>query len=192
MAWEEGEGIAGAMQKATAWLWSKPLGLHSAEDDDEETVDALLEEAELEEQAKARHLYSVKTISRAAPPDQSRSGRLYQRAQHSALEYSRPTMSIKSQWLSWSSSPRPLQPPQVPSLMSWTPIASLAPSNPRLINSESRRVDQEHGVLGSSTGWNGTTPQRISSESCTKGTVHPPRRDLLELPSSARSRTRNR
>nr|AHJ60009.1 movement protein [Suakwa aphid-borne yellows virus]AHJ60012.1 movement protein [Suakwa aphid-borne yellows virus]AHJ60015.1 movement protein [Suakwa aphid-borne yellows virus] len=192
MAWEEGEGLAGAMQKATAWLWSKPLGLHSAEDDEEETVDALLEEAELEEQAKARHLFSVKAISRAAPPDQSLSGRLYQRAQHSALEYSRPTMSIKSQWLSWSSSPRPLPPPQAPSLMSWTPIASLAPSNPRLINLESPRVDQEHGALSSSTGLNGTTPRRISSGSCIKETERLPRRDLLELPSSAKSRTRNR
>ncbi|AFM68946.1 P4 [Suakwa aphid-borne yellows virus] len=192
MAWEEGEGIAGAMQKATAWLWSKPLGLHSAEDDDDETVDALLEEAELEEQAKAKHSYSAKTISRAVPLEQSRSGRLYQTAQHSALEYSRPTMSIKSQWLSWSSSPRPLPRPPVPSLMSWTPIANLAPSNPRLINSVSQRVDHEHGALSSLTGWNGTTPQRISSESFTKETEVPQRRALLESPSGVKSRTRNR
>nr|ANH21074.1 P4 [Suakwa aphid-borne yellows virus] len=192
MAWEEGEGIAGAMQKATAWLWSKPLGLHSAEDDDDETVDVLLEEAELEEQAKAKHLYSAKTISRAVPQEQSLSGRLYQTAQHSALEYSRPTMSIKSQWSSWSSSPRPLPRPPVPSLMSWTPIANLAPSNPRLINSGSPRTGPERGEQSLLTGWNGTTPPRINSESYIKETGAPQRRDLLRLPSGARSRTPNR
>nr|UDF37943.1 P4 [Melon aphid-borne yellows virus] len=191
MAWEGGDGTVDALQRVTAWLWSKPLANHNAEDDDDETQDVLLEEAELED-AQVKHLYSAKTISRAVPPEQSLSGRLYQRAQHSALEYSRPTMSIKSQWSSWSSSPRPLPPPQVPSLMSWTPTASLTPSNPRLINLESRRVDLEHGARSSLTGWNGTAPRKINSASHTKETGALQRRGHLESPSSARSRTRNR
>ncbi|AYN77814.2 P4 [Pumpkin polerovirus] len=191
MEHEEG-GAIGALQGVSAWLWSKPLGQHSAEDDDEETADVLIEEAELEEDAKARHSYFQKTISWAVPQEVSPSGRLYQRAQHSALEYSRPTMNIKSQWLSWSSSPRPLPPPQAPSLMSWTPIANLAPSNPRLINSESPRMDHGVGQLSSSTGWNGTTQLKINSGSSTKEMDPPRLRAVSRSPSSARSRTQNR
>nr|AFM68927.1 P4 [Cucurbit aphid-borne yellows virus] len=181
-----------ALQGVTAWLWSTPLGGHHAEDDNEETADALIEEAELEDEARAKHLYFQRTISRAVPQEVSLSGRLYQRAQHSALEYSRPTMNIKSAWSSWSSSPRPLPPPQVPSLMSWTPTASLAPSNPRLISLESPRMDCEDGQLGRLTGWNGTTQPRTNLRSSTKGMDLPRLRAASESPSSARSKTRNR
>nr|WNR61594.1 movement protein [Bitter gourd yellowing crumple virus] len=187
----EGEEI-GALQGVTAWLWSTPLGDHRAEDDNEETADALIEEAELEEEARAKHLYFQRTISRAVPQEVSLSGRLFQRAQHSALEYSRPTMNIRSSWFSWSSSPRPLPPPRVPSLMSWTPTASLAPSNPRLISLESPRMDCDGGQLSRLTGWNGTTQPRTSSRSSTKGMDLPRLRAASESPSSARSKTRNR
>nr|QIM58525.1 hypothetical protein [Cucurbit aphid-borne yellows virus] len=186
-----GEEIS-ALHGATAWLWSTPLGDHRAEDDNEETADALIEEAELEEEAQAKHLYFQRTISRAVPQEVSPSGRLYQRAQHSALEYSRPTMNIKSSWSSWSSSPRPLPPPQAPSLMSWTPTASLAPSNPRLINLESPRMDCDDGQLNRLTGWNGTTQRKTNSRSFTKETDLPRLRAASEPQSSARSRTRNR
>nr|AHJ60027.1 movement protein [Suakwa aphid-borne yellows virus] len=192
MAWgDQGGTLADELQRTTAWLWSKPLAHHSADDDDDETCDALLEEAELED-ARAKHLYLAKTVSRAVPPEQSLSGRLFQRAQHSALEYSRPTMSIKSQWSSWSSSPRPLPPPPVPSLMSWTPIASSLPSNPRLINLESPRMVLEYGGQSSSTGHNGMTPRKTSSASSTKGTGAGRPQALLESPSSVMSKTRNR
>nr|WEW07532.1 movement protein [Cucurbit aphid-borne yellows virus] len=181
-----------ALRGVTAWLWSTPLGDHRAEDDNEETADALIEEAELEEEAQAKHLYFQRTISRAVPQEVSPSGRLYQRAQHSALEYLRPTMNIRSSWSSWSSSPRPLPPPRVPSLMSWTPTASLAPSNPRLINLESPRMDCDVGPLSKSTGWNGMMQPKTSSRSSTKGMDLPRLRAASESPSSARSRTRNR
>nr|BBJ35823.1 movement protein [Cucurbit aphid-borne yellows virus] len=181
-----------ALHGATAWLWSTPLGDHRADDDHEETADALIEEAELEEEAQAKHSYFQRTISRAVPQEVSLSGRLYQRAQHSALEYSRPTMNIRSSWSSWSSSPRPLPPPRVPSLMSWTPTASLAPSNPRLISLESPRTDCDVGQLSRSTGWNGTTQLKTSSRSSTKGTDLPRLRVASGSPSSAKSKTRNR
>lgn len=181
-----------ALYGATAWLWSTPLGDHHAEDDNEETADALIEEAELEEGAQAKHSYFQRTISRAVPQEVSLSGRLYQRAQHSALEYSRPTMNIRSSWSSWSSSPRPLPPPRAPSLMSWTPTASLAPSNPRLINLESPRTDCDVGQLSRSTGWNGMTQLRTNSRSSTKGTDLPRLQAASGSPSSARSKTRNR
>nr|WEV94024.1 movement protein [Cucurbit aphid-borne yellows virus]WEV94027.1 movement protein [Cucurbit aphid-borne yellows virus] len=186
-----GEEI-GALRGVTAWLWSTPLGDHRAEDDNEETADALIEEAELEEEAQAKHLYFQRTISRAVPQEVSPSGRLYQRAQHSALEYSRPTMNIRSSWFNWSSSPRPLPPPRVPSLMSWTPTASLAPSNPRLISLESPRMDCDDGQLSRSTGWNGTMQPRTNSRSSTKGMDLPRLQAASGSPSSARSRTQNR
>nr|QBC36459.1 movement protein [Cucurbit aphid-borne yellows virus] len=187
-----GGGEISALQGATAWLWSTPLGDHHAEDDNEETADALIKEAELKEEAQARHLYFQGTISRAVPQEVSPSGRLFQRAQHSSLEYSRPTMNIRSSWSSWSSSPRPLPPPRAPFLMSWTPTASLAPSNPRLISLESPRMDCAGGQLSRSTGWNGTTQQKTSSRSFIKGTDLPRLRVASESPSSARSKTRNR
>nr|AHJ59960.1 movement protein [Cucurbit aphid-borne yellows virus]AHJ59978.1 movement protein [Cucurbit aphid-borne yellows virus] len=187
-----GGGEISALQGATAWLWSTPLGDHRAEDDNEETADALIEEAELEEEAQAKHLYFQRTISRAVPQEVSPSGRLYQRAQHSALEYSRPTMNIRSSWSSWSSSPRPLPPPRVPSLMSWTPTASLAPSNPRLISLESPRMDCDGGQLSRLTGWNGTTQLKTNSRSSTKEMGLPQLRVASGSPSSAKSKTRNR
>nr|QBC36457.1 movement protein [Cucurbit aphid-borne yellows virus] len=187
----EGEEIS-ALRGATAWLWSTPLGDHRAEDDNEETADALIKEAEPEEGARVKHLYFQGTISRAVPQEVPPSGRLYQRAQHSSLEYSRPTMNIRSSWSSWSSSPRPLPPPRAPSLMSWTPTASLAPSNSRLINLESPRMDCDDGQLGKLTGWNGMMQLKTNSRSSTRGMGLPQLRAVSESPSSARSKTRNR
>ncbi|QBR53293.1 movement protein [Siratro latent polerovirus] len=192
MAWEDADGVTGAMQGASAWLWSKPLGSHDADEDNDETADALIEEAELEGDARAKHLYFQKTISRAVPPEVSPSGRLWQRSQSSVLEYSRPTMNIRSQWSSWSSSPRPPQLPQVPSLMSWTPIANTAPFNPRLINLESPRTGREVGLLGSSTGWNGTTHPKINAESSTRETALRRLRAPSGSPLGANSKTPNR
>nr|QDL88271.1 movement protein [Phasey bean mild yellows virus] len=192
MAWGDADGATDALRGVSEWLWSKPLGYHAAEDDNDEAADALLEEAELEEDARAKHLCYQRTISRAVPLDQSPSGRLYQRSLNSVLEYSRPTMNIRSSWSHWSSSPRPLPPPQVPSLMSWTPIANIAPSNPRLINSESPRMDPGVGAQNLLMGRNGTTHPRISSESYTKETGPRRLRVRSGSPSSASSRTLNR
>ncbi|UIW24994.1 P4 [Cotton leafroll virus] len=161
--------------KISQWLWSKPLGTHNADDDEDEEVvigqeDAFLADQELQ----ARHSFSRKTISREVPQDQSRSGRLYQTALLSAMECSRPTMSIRSQWSYWSSSPRPLQHPPVPSLTKWIHTVNCLPSPPRLTNSESPRTGGSSLRRLLSTDRNGTTPPRISSESYIKAMV--PRR----------------
>nr|QIM58521.1 hypothetical protein [Cucurbit aphid-borne yellows virus] len=186
-----GEEI-GALRGVTASFGSTPLGDRRADGDNEASSVALIEEAELEEEVQAKHLYFQRTISRAVPQEVSPSGRLYQRAQHSALEYSRPTMNIRSSWFNWSSSPRPSPLPTIPSLMSWTPTASLAPSNPRLISLGSPRMDCDDGQLSKSTGWNGTMQLRTNSRSSTKGTDLPQLRAVSGSPSSARSKTRNR
>nr|AAX08105.1 putative movement protein [Cotton leafroll dwarf virus]AEK06222.1 P4 [Cotton leafroll dwarf virus] len=161
--------------KISQWLWSKPLGTHNAEDDEDEEVvigqeDAFLEDQELQ----ARHLFSQKTVSREVPQDQSRSGRLYQIARHSAMECSRPTMNIRSQWSYWSSSPRPLQHPPVPSLTKWIHTVNCQPYPPRLTNSESPRTGGSNLRRLSSMDRNGMTPPRTSSESYIKAMV--PRR----------------
>lgn len=192
---EEGEGtgaLFGGLNAATQWLWSSPLGSHSAEDDEEETVDALLEEAQLEDEGLARHSYFQKTTSRAVTQDVSRSGRLYQTAQLSALEFSRPTMNIKSQWLSWSSSPRPLPPPQGRSLTSLIPIAKPLSLGPTSINLESPRVDKGPSQLGLLTASSGTPRMRTNSGYYTKETETPQLRGRSASPSSAKLRMRNR
>ncbi|UIX27230.1 movement protein [Cotton bunchy top virus 2] len=123
-------------------LLSRPLGNHSADDDDEETAHALLEEAQIEEEegvGTLRHSYFQRTHSREVPAEISRSGRLYQTVQRSVQEYSRPTSYIKSQSLFWSSSPRPLPHPPDRSLMRLIPNVSPRPSSPKLTNSPSRK-----------------------------------------------------
>nr|QLJ58264.1 P4 [Cotton leafroll dwarf virus] len=161
--------------KISQWLWSRPLGTHNAEDDEDEEVVTGQEDAFLADQElQARHLFSRKTISREVPQEQSRSGRLYQTAQLSAMECSRPTMNIRSQWSYWSSSPRPLQHPPVPSLTRWIHTVNCLPSPPRLTNSESLRMGGSSLRRLSSMDRNGTTPPRTSSESYTKAMV--PRR----------------
>ncbi|USV27790.1 P4 [Soybean chlorotic leafroll virus] len=186
------EDVLIKFQDVGEWLWSKPLGYHDDQEDNDETADALIEEAELEE-GQAKHLYYQRTISRAVPPEVSPSGRLYQRSQNSVMEYSRPSMSIKSQWSSWSSSPRPLPLPQAPSLTSWTPIANTAPSNRQLTSSESPRVAREHGELKRLTGRNGMTRPKTNSGYFSKEMVlAPPSREPSGSPLSVSSKTRNR
>nr|APA23060.1 movement protein [Cowpea polerovirus 1] len=181
----------GGLHAATQWLWSKPLGQQVAEDDDEETVDALTEEAEIEG-GLARHLCFLKTTSREVPVEQSRSGRLYQTAQHSVLEYSRPTMSIKSQWSRWSSSPRPLPPPPGRSLTSLIPTASPRAYNPMSTNLASLEMDNAPGQGGLLTGLSGMTPRKINSGSFTKEMVPTQLRDHSGSPLSVKLKTRNR
>nr|WBR18983.1 movement protein [Cowpea polerovirus 1] len=181
----------GGLHAVTQWLWSKPLGQQVAEDDDDEIVDALTEEAEIEG-GLARHLCFQKTTSREVPAELSRSGRLYQTAQHSVLEYSRPTMSIKSQWSRWSSSPRPLPPPPGRSLTSLIPIASPRAYNHMSTSLASLGMDNAPGQAGLLTGLSGTTPQKISSGSFTKEMVPAGSRDHSGSPSSVKLKTRSR
>lgn len=119
---DEIEGVA-LVQERNQWLWSLPTAMPGDEDADDE-IEVGMQTAEFpEEEGQARHLYSRRTHSRAAPPGVSPSGRLFQTVQHSRMEYSRPTMSIRSQWSTYSSSARPLPRQQAPCLMNWTPIA---------------------------------------------------------------------
>nr|AYA84109.1 P4 protein [Beet western yellows virus]WEH00678.1 P4 protein [Beet western yellows virus] len=161
-----------AFSAISQWLWSKPLGQHDAQIDDDEEVETGIEELTLpEEQVQARHLFSRKTISREVPAEQSRSGRVYQTAQHSLMEYSRPTMNIKSRWSLWSSSPRPLPKTPVPSLTSWTHTVNSTHSHPQLTNLGSQSPGGGRLQLLSSTGRNGTMLPRTNSGSSTKAMV---------------------
>nr|UYL94428.1 MAG: putative Vpg linked protein [Chickpea chlorotic stunt virus] len=191
-----GGGEIGALfnglDAATQWLWSKPLGSHSAEDDEEETVDALQEEAQLEDEVQAKHSYFQKITSRVVPQETSRSGRVYQTAQLSALEFSGPTMNIRSQWLSWSSSPRPLPPPQGRSLTSLIPTANSHRLGPTSINLESPRVDKGLSQRGSLTELSGTPQTRTNLGYYTKATEAPRQRGRSESPSSAKLKIRSR
>lgn len=188
----ETSALFSGLNVATQWLWSKPLGNHSAEEDEEETVDALLEEAQLEDEGLARHSYFRKTTSREVPLEVSRSGRVYQTAQLSALEYSGPIMNIKSQWSSWSSSPRPLPPPQGRSLTSLIPTANSHRLGPTSINLESPRVDKGLSQRSSLTELSGTPQMRTNLGYYTKATEAPRQRGRSESPSSAKLKIRSR
>ncbi|AZI70941.1 ORF4 [Ullucus polerovirus 1] len=137
-------GAQGDLRECSRWLLSRPLDPPGADDVED---DVLTHEEDLlcqEEDAQARHSFSQRTISRAVPQEVSPSGRLFQTARRSVMEYSRPTMNIRSQTYYYSSSARPLPPPRVPSLLNWTPIAKYHPSPPRLTSSPSPKVG---GVL---------------------------------------------
>nr|ASS36965.1 ORF4 [Brassica yellows virus] len=171
-------GKQGAFSEISQWLWSKPLGQHNADLDDDEEVTTGQEELFLpEELVRARHLFSQKTISREVPAEQSRSGRVYQTARHSLMECSRPTMSIRSQWSFWSSSPRPLPKVPVPSLTSWTHTVNSIPFPQQSINSGSQSPGKGRLQRLTSTGRNGTTLPRTNSGSSTKAMV--PHRQLV-------------
>lgn len=127
------EGVVGS-------LWSKPLGQHNAEIDDDEEVELTEEFLELPEQeVQSRHSNFRKTVSWETPPEQSRSGRVYQTVRLSQMESSRPTMNIRSSHLYWSSSPRPLALPPAPSLTSWTHTVNNLPFPALSGNSPSRK-----------------------------------------------------
>ncbi|ADM83579.2 putative movement protein [Pepper vein yellows virus 2] len=120
-------------------LWSHPLGAHGGEIEDDEVEAGT--EIELEEgRATAKLSSSTRTQSRIVPQELSPSGRLYQRASRFQVEFSKPTMSIKSQWLIYASSANPLPQRKAPSLTSWTPTASLLVSNPPCASSPSPKA----------------------------------------------------
>ncbi|DAZ87616.1 TPA_asm: P4 protein [Paspalum notatum polerovirus] len=121
------------------WLWSRPIDVDNALEDEDDQVETLQEDLESDE-ARGRLLYFQRTRSRATPPENSPSGRLYQSVQHSVVEFSKPTMSIRSQRSLWSSSPRPLPPLKVPSLMSLTHTTSSAHLLPQSTNSQSLKA----------------------------------------------------
>nr|QNQ79288.1 putative protein P4 [Beet chlorosis virus] len=161
-----------ALSALSQWLWSKPLGEHNADLDDDEEVTTGQEELLLpEEQVQAKHLFSQKTISREVPAEQSRSGRVYQTARHSLMECSRPTMSIKSRWSFWSSSPKPLPKVPVPSLTSWTHTVNSMPFPQLSTNSGSRSPGGGRLQRLTSMERSGTTSPRTNSGSSTKAMV---------------------
>nr|AAZ93699.1 putative movement protein [Cereal yellow dwarf virus RPV]ABL67532.1 17k protein [Cereal yellow dwarf virus RPV]ABL67535.1 17k protein [Cereal yellow dwarf virus RPV]ABL67541.1 17k protein [Cereal yellow dwarf virus RPV]ABL67598.1 17k protein [Cereal yellow dwarf virus RPV] len=132
-----GEGL---LSERSQWLWSLPTAQPGAEDAEDQLVLGEEELQDSEEEAVARHLFSQRTHSRATPLEVSPSGRLYQTIRHSRMEYSRPTMSIRSQVVSYSSSARPLPQQPVPSLMNWTPIAKSLRSHQPTISSQSPKL----------------------------------------------------
>nr|WMV94198.1 movement protein [Pepper vein yellows virus 10]WMV94205.1 movement protein [Pepper vein yellows virus 10] len=138
----ETPALADAHDRFALSLWSHPMGEHGGEIEEDE-MEAGTEEAvmELEEgQATARLSSSTRTQSRIVPQAQSHSGRLYQRASRFQVEFSKPTMSIRSQWSTFASSVNPLPQRRAPSLTSWTPTASLIVSNPPCASSPSPKA----------------------------------------------------
>ncbi|UKD40726.1 movement protein [Tobacco polerovirus 2] len=138
----EAPAVADAQDRFALSLWSHPLGQHGVEVEDDE-VEAGTEEAEMELEegrATARLSSSTRTQSRMVPQELSPSGRLYQRASRFQVEFSKPTMSIRSQWSTYASSVNPLPQRRAPSLTSWTPTASLLASNPPCVSSPSPKA----------------------------------------------------
>nr|AFU85582.1 movement protein [Pepper vein yellows virus] len=134
--------VADAHDRFALSLWSHPLGAHGGEIEDDE-MEAGTEEAEIELEdgrATARLSSSTRTQSRIVPQDLSPSGRLYQRASRFQVEFSKPTMNIRSQWSTYASSVNPLPQRRAPSLTSWTPTASLLVSNPPCASSPSPKA----------------------------------------------------
>jgi len=159
----------GGLAALTQWFWSRPLNQHKEEEELDEQVETLEEAMWLPEQeAQVTNSFSQKTVSKATPPGVSSSGRIYQTVQRSQMDYSRPTMNIRSIRSFWSSSQKPLQPPPVQSLMNWTHTASSSHSPARLTNSASRRLDAGLLPRKQSTASSGTLPRTISSTSSTR------------------------
>ncbi|QCH41155.1 P4 [Pepper whitefly borne vein yellow virus] len=136
------------------WLWQYPVGNHEGvEDDETETgVEEYEEDLGQEGVATAKLSSLTRTLSRITPPGQSSSGRVFQRASHFQAVYSKPTMSIKSQWSTYASSVNPLPQQKAPSLMSWIPIVSSKVSNPRLESSPSPKAGRPRSGLRRLTG----------------------------------------
>nr|QDG00390.1 P4 [Maize yellow mosaic virus]QDG00397.1 P4 [Maize yellow mosaic virus] len=166
------------------WLLSRQIRVEDALEDEDDQVETLQEDLESDE-ARGRLLYFQRTLSRAMPPEKSPSGRLYQSVQHSVAEFSRPTMSIRSQRSYWSSSPRPLPPPKVPSLMNLIHTTSSHPSPPPLTNSQSSKVAGGSLRPIKSEVEFGATHQKINAPSSTKVTESPQSR----VPSGSRLRS---
>nr|UKD40719.1 movement protein [Tobacco polerovirus 2] len=145
----EAPAVADAQDRFALSLWSHPLGQHGVEVEDDE-VEAGTEEAEMEleeGQATARLSSSTRTQSRIVPQAQSLSGRLYQRASRFQVEFSKPTMNIRSQWSTYASSVNPLPQRRAPSLTSWTPTASFLVSNQPSVNSPSPKAGKQRSGL---------------------------------------------
>nr|BBO15437.1 P4 protein [Barley virus G] len=170
---EQGAAAAFALQVApNQWLWSRQVSVDAAPEDEDDELETLQEDLESEE-GRGKHLYFRRTLSRAMPPESSPSGRLYQSAQHSVVEFSRPTMSIRSQRSLWSSSPRPLPNLKAPSLMSLIHTTSSQLSLPPSTSSQSSKVVREPLRPTKSEVEFGVTQQKTNSPSSTRVMENP-------------------
>lgn len=173
------------------WLWSQPLSVEGAEEDEEDEVS--LTESDLEaEDLRGRYLSSQRTRSRAMAPGKSPSGRLYQNVQRSVVEFSRPTMSIRSSRSYWSTSPRPLPPVQDPLLTSWTRITNSPLLLPRSTNLASQSMGSEPLRPPTLMVESGTPRRSINSPSSTRVMVPPQLQVHSESPWRLKPKTLNR
>nr|AQU42708.1 P4 [African eggplant yellowing virus] len=145
---EGGHGVE-QFDQFSKWLWQYPVGNHEGVEDDvtETGVEEFEEDLGAEGIATAKLSSSTRTLSRTTPPEQSSSGRIFQRASHFQAAYSKPTMSIRSQWSTYASSVNPLPPQRAPSLMSWIPTVSSKVSSPRLESSPSPKAGRPRSGL---------------------------------------------
>nr|QJQ82514.1 movement protein [Soybean dwarf virus] len=173
-----------ALHEFSSWLFQRPVAHHSADEDNDDEGEIMEEEAIWpEDQARLTNSSFRRTVSMAVPRELSHSGRLYQSASHSLMEYSKPTMNIRSRVSYYSSSPRPLPPRQAPSLMSLTHTANTRKSNRFLTNSASPRAVRNDSPQELSMALNGMTPVTTNSRYITRGTESP----KSQAPSRSRS-----
>lgn len=180
-------------EKFNQWLWSRqhPEVLEDVEDvaDEEE------EEGEVvlpEHQGAARYSLSQWTTSKLIPQESSASVRAYRSAQHFQVEYSSPTMSIRSQtyWLHTSRT-RPVPQPALSRLKSILPKASQLWGLESLV-SPSNQMQLGDSTQARSRGRNGSPVPKISSISSTRGMAVPRSPGSSSSGSQSKTRVRNR
>ncbi|ASK51774.1 P4 protein [Wheat leaf yellowing-associated virus] len=123
------------------WSWSGlPQNLEEYDDVEHQQEEVLCED--LEEEAIGKFSLSRLTISKPIHPGSSSSGRTYHSTQRSIMEYSKPTMSIRSHHSLYSITHAPPQQLQVQSHLKWIPRAPKQQQAPRLSRSQSRAIQE--------------------------------------------------
>nr|UYL94461.1 MAG: putative Vpg linked protein [Guiyang Paspalum paspaloides solemo-like virus 1] len=131
------EGALTVVDRLGQWSWSGlPQDLDECDDVEHVSEETLVED--LEEQATGMFSLSRLTISRPTAPGSSSSDRVYLSTQRSIMDYSRPTMNIKSQALQFSITHSPPTPLQVQSHLKWIRPAPKQQQVPKSLASPSR------------------------------------------------------
>lgn len=150
-------------------LWFEPNEIDVDDEDAADAVEIFHEQlVDPEEQSFASLSSLQRTTSRATPTPNSPSARTYRTTQLSATEFSRHSMSIRSQCCKLYTSRKPHPLPVAPSLTRWTPTATLIASKAQSTSSASQRMERKPGLLKRLMGSNGTQLQRTNSGSSIK------------------------
>ncbi|QOI58525.1 movement protein [Miscanthus yellow fleck virus] len=133
------------------WSWSGlPQDLEEYDDVEHSQEETLVEDQE--EEAIGRFSLSRLTISKPIRPGSSNSDRVYLSTQRSIMDYSKPTMSIKSMHSQFSITHAPPQPLQVQSHLKWIHPAHKPQQAQRLLPSPSTKTTGRHSPRPTSGG----------------------------------------